>query len=194
MVPTGSMEGTILVGDHILLNKLPYAPRVPWLGVRLPRLRAVKPGEIVAFWYPRNPSEAFIKRVVAVGGDTIEVRNNVVLRNGVAQREPYAVFTAPGAQAGSGVFSLGANFGPMVVPQGQLFVMGDNRDNSDDSRYWGTVPVENVIGEPLVVFWSYDVPSAAWLDERPAQQLKLYTWLAAHLFERTRWARIGVRL
>jgi len=188
MVPTASMEGTIMVGDHIVLDKLLYAPQLPFTSWHLPQLKTIHDGEIVAFRYPRDPSEAFIKRVIGVGGDTIELRQNVLYRNGARVAEPYAVFEAPR------MFELGANFGPFTVPKGQLFVMGDNRDNSDDSRFWGTVPQQNVIGEPLFIFWSYNVPSAQWLDQRPTRQLRLYTWLFAHLFVRTRWERIGTML
>ena len=182
------MEGTILVGDHIFLNKLLYAPQVPFTTLRLPRLKRVARGNIVAFHYPKDPSLNFLKRVIAVGGDVVEIKDGIVYVNHMPVREPYAVHTNPPWKRHPD--SLSAR----LVPLGQLFVLGDNRDNSDDSRFWGTVPVGNVIGEPLFVFWSYDAPSAAWLNESPRFQLHFYSSILSHLFARTRWNRLGILL
>jgi signal peptidase I len=188
LVPTSSMEGTILVGDHILLNKLPYGPQIPFTELRVPRFGRVERGNIIAFHYPKNPSLHFLKRVAAVGGDVVEIKDDVLYVNQAPVREPYVVHTAPVWKRHSG------NLAPLRVPAGHLFVLGDNRDNSDDSRFWGTVPEENVIGEPLLIVWSYDAPSAAWLSENPEQQMRLYSSIATHLFSRTRWWRTGILL
>ena len=187
VVPTASMEGTILVGDHLFMDKLLYGPEIPVVNWRLPALKAVQRGEIVVFRYPRNPAETFLKRVAAVGGDRVEIRNGILYVNFKRVAEPYAVHHAP-------VHNPQESWGPTVVPQGKLFVMGDNRDNSSDSRDWGFVPVQNVIGEPLFVYWSYDAPSARWLDENPAHRVSFYASIAENFFRRTRWSRTGMLL
>jgi len=188
LVPTSSMEGTILVGDHILMNKLLYGPQIPFTGWRLPFFRAVQRQDIIAFYYPRNPQLIFLKRVAAVGGDRVEIRDDVLYVNDAPVREPYAQFDRRPWRRHP------ENMRPRVVPHGHLFVLGDNRDNSDDSRYWGTVPQRNVIGEPLMVYWSYDAPSSAWLDKDPTRQLHFYGSIVTNLFARTRWSRTGFLL
>jgi signal peptidase I len=186
------MEGTILVGDHLLLNKFAYGPEIPLLGWHLPRLRTPQRGAIIAFHYPKDPSLTFLKRVIAVGGDTVEIRDSIVYVNGIPQREPYAVHKHAAYFAAA---SIHHDDMPLRhVPAGELFVLGDNRDNSDDSRFWGTVPVGNVVGEPLMIVWSYDAPSAAWLNERPGAQLRLYASIAVGFFAHTRWSRTATLL
>jgi signal peptidase I len=187
VVPTGSMEGTILVGDHLFLNKLLYGPEIPLFNWRLPRLKTIHRGDIVVFRYPRNPEETFLKRVTAVGGDMLEIRDGRLYVNSQAVEEPYVVHRFP-------LRSAHERIGPIEVPRGSLFVMGDNRDNSSDSREWGLVPVENVIGEPLLVYWSYDAPSSRWLSEDLGQQMSFYASIAGNFFSRTRWARTGILL
>lgn len=185
IVPTSSMEGTILVGDHILLNKLLYAPRIPFTDWRLPRMKEVHRGDIIAFHYPRDPKLNFIKRVVARGGDTVEIKDDIVYINSIPQYEPYAVHTKKSWLRAT------ENMTARVIPQGRLFVLGDNRDNSDDSRYWGTVPVENIIGEPMMVYFSYKAPSSEWLNESPLFKLKFYASMVVHFPSHTRWERTG---
>lgn len=188
LVPTGSMEGTILTGDHIFLNKALYGPELPLLGWRLPRVRAPQRGDIVAFRYPRDPRITFLKRVVAVGGDTVEIRDDALYVNGAPVAEPYAVHRLHARTARR------ESYPALKIARGQLFVLGDNRDDSADSRYWGTVPVENVLGEPILVYWSYDAPARDWLEENGSRKLRFYASMAAHLFSRTRWSRIGTLL
>ncbi|HTC95723.1 MAG TPA: signal peptidase I [Terriglobales bacterium] len=188
LVPTASMEGTILVGDHLFWNKALYGPEVPFTHWRLPRLKHVHRGEIVAFHYPLDPAQIFLKRAVALGGDRVEIHNDVLYVNGAAVQENYAVH-----------HTLRFHFAPSemaarTVPAGTLFMLGDNRDFSSDSRDWGVVPEENVIGSPFIVFWSYDAPSAEWLDEKPAHRLRFFASMCAHLFSRTRWERTGTLL
>jgi signal peptidase I len=187
VVPTASMEKTILVGDHLFMNKLLYGPEIPFVHWRLPMLKGIHRGEIVVFRYPRDPAETFLKRVAAVGGDLVEIHDGVLYVNHEPVREPYAVHRAPW-------HSSHEEMAPRLVPAGQLFVLGDNRDNSSDSREWGCVPVPNVIGEPMFVYWSYDAPTARWLDENPRHLFAFYASIAGNLFSRTRWRRTGTRL
>lgn len=188
VVPTGSMEGTILIGDHLLVNKLSYGPRVPFTAWHLPRLKRVQRGNIIAFQYPKDPTLSFLKRVAAVGGDKVEIRGDILYVNDAPVREPYVVHRA------SRWHPVPEDMPPQIVPMGSLFMLGDNRDNSDDSRYWGTVPEENVIGAPLMIVWSYDAPSRDWLEENPLREAKFFGSVIANLFTRTRWSRTGVLL
>jgi len=185
VVPTSSMEGTILVGDHLLLNKWLYGPRIPLTTWRLPRLKKVQRGEIVVFQYPRDANLRFVKRVVAVGGDKVEIRNGTVYVNSLAVVEPYAVHHGDPR-------SRVENMAPLILPADQLFVLGDNRDNSEDSRFWGPLPLANVIAEPVMVFWSYDAPTAAWLSED--HRLSFYASIAGNLFSHTRSNRTAILL
>lgn len=187
VVPTASMEGTILVGDHLFMDKLLYGPEIPLVHWRMPVLKRVHRGDIIVFRYPKDPSETFLKRVTALGGDQLQIRNGVLYVNSQAVQEPYAVHHAP-------VHSPVESWGPTVVPEGQLFVMGDNRDNSSDSRDWGFVPMNNVIGEPLFVYWSYDAPTSRWLDENPRHRISFYASIAGNFFSNTRWNRTGMLL
>jgi signal peptidase I len=187
VVPTASMEGTILVGDHLFMDKLLYGPEIPVVNWRLPMLKTIHRGDIVIFRYPRNPEETFLKRVTATGGDRLEIRDSILYVNSVPVREPYAVHHAP-------AHSPQESWGPTIGPAGELFVMGDNRDNSSDSRDWGFVPVQNVIGEPIFVYWSYDAPTSRWLDENPAHRISFYASIAENFFSRTRWNRTGMLL
>jgi signal peptidase I len=187
VVPTASMEGTILVGDHLFMDKLLYGPEIPLVNWRLPMLKTIHRGDIVVFHYPRNPEETFLKRVTATGGDRLEIRDSVLYVNSVPVKEPYAVHHAP-------VHDPQESWGPTVVPEGELFVMGDNRDNSSDSRDWGFVPIKNVIGAPLFVYWSYDAPTARWLDENPSHKISFYASIAGNFISRTRWNRTGMLL
>ena len=215
VIPTGSMEDTILIGDHVFLNKLLYGPQLPYTDLRFPRLVPIHRGDIVAFHYPVNPSLMFVKRVIGVGGDVIRIVNKKVYVNGKRLKEPYAHFES------SAIFPLRDNFPPPVqeiselpaawglnpdwarelpryihkdglhVPKGHLFVMGDNRDDSLDSRFWGFVPVQNVVGEPLFVYWSYKAPTHDWTDDRLSDRLKFDVSILWNFIGRTRWSRMG---
>jgi len=187
VVPTASMEGTILVGDHLFMDKLLYGPEIPLVHWRLPVLKSIHRGDIIVFRYPKDVKETFLKRVTALGGDRLEIKDGVLYVNSQPVVEPYAVHHAP-------VHSPLESWGPTVVPEGKLFVMGDNRDNSSDSRDWGFVPMSNVIGEPLFVYWSYDAPTARWLDENPSHRISFYASIAENFFSNTRWSRTGMLL
>jgi signal peptidase I len=187
VVPTASMEGTILVGDHLFMDKLLYGPEIPLVHWRLPVLKTIHRGDIIVFRYPKDVTETFLKRVTALGGDRLEIKNGVLYVNSHPVVEPYAVHHSP-------IHNPLESWGPTVVPEGKLFVMGDNRDNSSDSRDWGFVPMSNVIGEPLFVYWSYDAPTARWLDENPGHRISFYASIAENFFSNTRWNRTGMLL
>lgn len=187
VVPTASMEGTILVGDHLLLDKLFYGPEVPLVHWRMPAMKKIRRGDIIVFRFPKDPSEAYLKRVAALGGDTVELRDGALYVNSERVNEPYAVHRLAWRTSHE-------NMRPVAVPPGHLFVMGDNRDNSSDSRDWGFVPMGNVIGEPLMVYWSYDAPSSRWLDENFEHRIAFYGSIAENFFSRTRWNRTGILL
>lgn len=187
VVPTGSMEGTILVGDHLFLNKLLYGPEIPLVNLHLPRWKTIRRGDIVVFRYPRNPEETFLKRVIAVGGDRVEIRDSVLYLNSRPVEEPYVLHRRPSLVSNEQTAAL-------IVPAGCLFVMGDNRDDSSDSRDWGFVPERNVIGEPLFVYWSYDAPSSRWLDPDFTHQMRFDASIVGNFFSRTRWTRMGMLL
>jgi signal peptidase I len=155
-IPSGSMLPTLQVGDHILVNKFIYGPRleIPLTQLslgRLPGLRKPKPGDVIVFIWPKDRSKDFIKRVIAVEGQTVEVRSKQVFIDGKPWDDPHATFS--NARGGAG-----DNFGPLVVPPGSVFVMGDNRDQSYDSRFWGPVPIADIKGEALILYWSWDGP------------------------------------
>ncbi|MDP2278944.1 MAG: signal peptidase I [Nitrospirota bacterium] len=153
-IPSGSMIPTLLVGDHILVNKFLYGTKIPFSGKRVLMFKKPEKGDIIVFKYPENPSKDFIKRVVAIEGDVIESKNKMIHVNGNKVNEPYAQHTD------SSMRPMGIeprdNFGPVIVPKNKYFVMGDNRDQSYDSRYWGYVDIKDVKGKALILYWSWD--------------------------------------
>ena len=153
-IPSGSMIPTLLVGDHILVNKFIYGTKIPFTDKRILIFRKPSRGDIIVFKYPEDPRKDFIKRVVATGGDTVEEKNKVVYVNGVMLREPYAHHYDNGLRPGGN--DPRDNFGPVTVPENKIFVMGDNRDQSYDSRYWGFVDLKEVLGKALIIYWSWD--------------------------------------
>jgi signal peptidase I len=195
-IPSGSMERTLLVGDFLLVNKLLYGADVPFTGHRLPAVRAPERGEVVVFQYPEDPSKNFVKRLVGLPGDTLAMRDGVLYRNGLPQAETYVSHSDPGgdsqaedfrwqrnylvrtAEARGGFHPSRNNWGPLVVPERKYFVLGDNRDNSLDSRYWGFVPDSLIRGRPMFVYYSY-APDTA----------RGFAWLT-----RIRWSRLGERI
>jgi signal peptidase I len=153
-IPSGSMIPTLLVGDHILVNKFIYGTKIPFTDKRILIFRKPEKGDIIVFKYPEDPRKDFIKRVIATGGDTIEERNKVVYVDGVRLSEPYAHHYESGMRPGGN--DPRDNFGPITVPDKKIFVMGDNRDQSYDSRYWGFVDLKEVLGKALIIYWSWD--------------------------------------
>lgn len=189
-----------MTGDHLIVDKLVYAPHSAVLGKLLPYSQ-VKRGDIVVFRYPLDIRHDYVKRVIGVPGDRIHLENGVLVRNGEHVKEPYTQFISAGEDFYRDNFpSLPTGpvrepalvmlrdhvFGrDLIVPEGQYFVMGDNRNNSEDSRYWGFVPRENITGKPVIVFWSYDAPTEDLLDFNAHH----FADLAQHFFTRTRWNR-----
>jgi signal peptidase I len=158
-IPTGSMEPNLLVGDHLLVNKFVFSPTSSALERGLMPMRDVRRGDIVVFKFPTDPERDFIKRIIGLPGETVELKNHLVHINGKPLDEPYAHYL-PRPEGGTltemTTDDVRDHYGPEVVPEGSLFVMGDNRDNSQDSRYWGFLPRENLKGKALVIYWSYD--------------------------------------
>ena len=153
-IPSGSMIPTLEIGDHILVNKLAYGLRMPFLERYLVQYGDPQRNDVVVFIYPEDRSKDFIKRVIAVAGDTVELRDKKVFINGKQVEDPYGHFMGYDPQAG-GVGS-GDDFGPKTVPQNHIFVMGDNRDRSYDSRFWGFVDLNEVRGKAFLIYWSWD--------------------------------------
>lgn len=153
-IPSGSMIPTLLIGDHILVNKFIYGTKIPFSDKRVLVFKKPERGDIIVFKYPENPEKDFIKRVVATGGDVIEERNKSVYVNKKAAAEPYVQHSDSSVKAGGN--DPRDNFGPLTVPDGKVFVMGDNRDQSYDSRYWGFVDLSEIKGKALIIYWSWD--------------------------------------
>jgi signal peptidase I len=153
-IPSESMRDTLLIGDFLFVNKFEYGPKIPFTNIRLPGLRDPRPGDVIVFQFPQDPSKDYIKRAVAVGGQTVEVRNKQLLINGRPRPEPYAIHTDPATRPGG--FDSRDNYGPFTVPSDELFMMGDNRDNSNDSRFWGPLQMDLVKGRAMFLYWSWD--------------------------------------
>jgi signal peptidase I len=204
-IPSPSMENTLLIGDYLLVNKLVYGGG--GVGDYLMPYRRVHRGDIVVFHYPVNPAQHFVKRVVGVPGDRVRLINKQVFVNGLALKEPYAHFSRPANDLFRDSFprldvAAGetpewwlqlrklVEDGQLIVPQGHYFVMGDNRDDSYDSRYWGFVPQGNIIGRPLLIYWSVQEregePAAS---NSVAGKLAHFAYALTHIFQITRWNR-----
>ncbi|HEX9878802.1 MAG TPA: signal peptidase I [Candidatus Binatia bacterium] len=153
-IPSGSMLPTLQIGDHILVNKLSYGIRVPLLDRYFVSFGKPEKGDVVVFVYPVDRSKDFIKRVVGAEGDQVEIRDKHVIINGKPVEDSHAFFED--GQVVDGGVRLRDNYGPKTVPPGHIFVMGDNRDRSYDSRFWGYVDLEDVKGKAFVIYWSWD--------------------------------------
>jgi signal peptidase I len=200
VIPTASMENTVLVGDHMLVDRATYSKPAPGASHILP-YRDPARGDVVVFLYPEDIRETYIKRVIGVPGDRIHLDNKQVIRNGKRLIEPYtqhiAVYSDPyrdnfpltvqpeTTPRGRDMFARYVRNGEVVVPPDALFVMGDNRENSEDSRYWGFVPRSYVVGKPLFIYWSYDAPTADLKDWSVDHMVDVIE----HFFTRTRWER-----
>jgi len=153
-IPSGSMKPTLLIGDHILVTKFNYGVKLPLIRSTVIPVGAPRRGDIVVFIYPEDRSKDFIKRLIGLPGDTIEVRDKKILVNGLPWSDAHGVNVDSLIIPGS--VQPRDNFGPVTVPEGSLFVMGDNHDESYDSRFWGFVPMEEVLGKALIIYWSWN--------------------------------------
>lgn len=161
-IPSGSMKPTLQIGDHILVNKFIYGVKVPFVRSTLIPISEPKRGDIIVFIYPQDRTKDFIKRVVAIGGDRVEIRNKEIYVNDVLSEDTHGVYVDPVVMPGA--MQPRDNMGPVEVPKGAVFVMGDNRDQSYDSRFWGFVDLKDVMGEAFMIYWSWngDERSVRW--------------------------------
>jgi len=153
-IPSESMYDTLLKGDFLFVNKFEYGPKIPFTHIRLPGLHPPRRGDVIVFQFPQNPSQDFIKRCIATGGQTVQVIDKKVFVDGVELKEPYVKHSDPEIRPAG--YDFRDNFGPFTVPSGMLFMMGDNRDNSNDSRYWGPLDMDLVKGRAMFLYWSWD--------------------------------------
>ena len=200
IVPTPSMDPSVLVGDHLLVDKLSYAPTDSFSKHLLPYTEP-KRGDVIVFRYPMDISQNYVKRCMGLPGDRLKVVDKELWLNGHKLVEPYVQHMFPRIEPyrdnfpaepygpvydrARSMLSENVVNGEIVVPENSYFAMGDNRDNSLDSRYWGFVPRENIIGKPLVIFWSYDAPTEDWVDYNSNHFIDL----AKNFFRKTRWDR-----
>jgi len=184
-IPSGSMENTLLIGDYLLVTRLNYGIKIPLTDIYVVRWAKPKRGDIIVFRWPKDHSKDFIKRVIGIEGDKILIEGKKVYVNGEEVEEPYANFTDiflytkdhynPGRQFFCPSTLISCNrdyYGPIIVPKGKVFVMGDNRDNSNDSRYWGFVDLNEIQGKAFIIYFSWDSNSR-------------------DIFHKIRWKRIG---
>jgi signal peptidase I len=155
-IPSGSMLPTLQIGDHLLVSKFLYGIRIPYTAARVLRLRSPKRGDVVVFAYPMDDSKDFIKRVIGTPGDRVEIREKKIFINGEPIDDPWGVHVDPATYPEGYENGKRDNFGPVVVPPGEYFMMGDNRDRSYDSRFWGFVEDARIKGEAFIIYWSWD--------------------------------------
>jgi signal peptidase I len=208
VIPTGSMQDTLLIGDHLLVDKLAYSPAGAISKHILP-YEDPKHGDIIVFRYPADLTDTLVKRLIGMPGDRLKIASGVVYRNGVRLNEPYVyhkyaydptldnfpneccrpVREELAEQFQKDMLSHNVQNGEVVVPPGMYFAMGDNRDNSSDSRYWGFVPRENIIGKPILIYWSYRASTEDLTGSTAGSMLTHLVDLGQHFFTRTRWDR-----
>ncbi len=207
-IPSSSMENTLLIGDHVFVNREQFAPRTQWMGPLMP-YRQIRHGDIVVFLSPAEPGLYVVKRIIGIPGDRLHLREGVVYRNGEKLDEPYVIHQ-PGDDNNpyrdnfpSVAPSEFSNVTPdwemalphhiegddLVVPPNSFFGMGDNRDVSLDSRYWGFIPQENVIGRPMFIYWSFETPAGQYLERGFSQRVGFLAHVVIHFFDETRWRR-----
>ena len=203
VVPTGSMEDTVLIGDHMFVDKLAYSPAGSFSKYVLP-YTPIQRGDVIVFKWPVDPRQNYIKRVIGVPGDRLKLVNKELYLNGKKVNEPYVVHKTAYIDAYRDNFPAEPNTrlevgaqrmlaenlknGEVVVPPNSYFAMGDNRDNSLDSRYWGFVPRDNIVGKPAIIFWSYDAPTERLADPNLISVDHILD-LATNFFSKTRWKR-----
>lgn len=206
-IPSSSMENTLLIGDHVFVDRDTLAPRTRWIEPVIP-YHAVRRGDIVVFLSPAEPGLYVVKRVIGIPGDHIHLRDGIIYRNGQQMQEPYVIrngsynpyrdnFPGVPADESTGVtpewqlqLPSYIHDGDIVVPPGNYFCMGDNRDVSYDSRYWGFVPLENVIGSPVFIYWSFETPANQYLKTSVSDRISFMGKVIFHFFDLTRWRRM----
>jgi len=193
-IPTGSMEENLLIGDHLLVNKFVFAPTASPIERAVLPVGTIRRGDVIVFKYPEEPDRDFIKRVIGLPGETVELKEKKVSINGKGLDEPYVHFLQPPGQNSEfhevTSFDVRERYGPVTVPPNHFFVMGDNRDNSQDSRYWGFLPRDYVKGKALVIYWSYEADREDYAEDGAGATLKGLISVFAHFFTRTRWDRM----
>jgi signal peptidase I len=206
-IPSSSMEETLLIGDHVFVNRVQFAPRTSWASWLLP-YRSVRRGDIVVFLHPEEPGLYVVKRIIGVPGDRIHLRNGVVYRNGEKLDEPYVEHDADSddpyrnefpSVAPSDMYGVYPNWQidlaphiegeDLVVPPDHYFAMGDHRGVSLDSRYWGFIPQQNVIGRPMFIYWSFETPGDQYKKTAVSDRILFLGEVVLHFFDRTRWRR-----
>lgn len=208
VIPTGSMQDTLLIGDHLLVDKLAYAP-AGFLSKYLLPYQEPKHGDIIVFRYPANIQETLVKRLIGTPGDRLKITNGVVYRNGQRLNEPYVYhkyaydplfdnFPTPccrpvredlALRSQQAMLDTNVTNGEVIVPSDMYFAMGDNRDNSSDSRFWGFVPRQNIIGKPVLIYWSYKTTTEDLMRDTAGGMVAHFIDLGKHFFTRTRWSR-----
>jgi len=204
-IPSSSMENTLLIGDHLFVNRLGFAPRTSWMGPLLP-YREIRRGDVIVFLSPAEENKHLVKRVIGIPGDRIHLRQGIVYRNGERLNEAYVIHTRPGdndpyrdefpAAPAYGATQEWQESLPqyiqgedIVVPADCYFAMGDNRDNSYDSRYWGFVPRKNLIGQPIGIYWSFATDGREYEQPEISERVKSFVHTFVHFFDQTRWKR-----
>ncbi len=179
-IPTGSMEPNLLIGDHLLVNKFVYGLSGDWLSRFLP-YRVLARGDVIVFKYPNNPEVAYVKRLIGLPGEKVEMIGRTVYIDGEALEEDYTQYIDSG--------SIYERYGPFEVPERQFFAMGDNRDNSQDSRFWGFVPRNHIIGKALTIYWSFETPRDEYLRTGFGERMRQFGDVILNFFTKTRWSR-----
>lgn len=204
VIPSGSMMNTLLIGDHLLVDKLTYAPSGGFSSKVLP-YRAIRRGDIIVFRYPIDPNKNYVKRVIGLPGDHVRIINGQLWINGKQMHEPYVIRSRNYIHYDRDFFPNSSAFWmlpnademrdkhidkkteALIVPDDCFFALGDNRDDSEDSRFWGFVPRRHIVGKPLVIYWSFEAPPGRYQDAG-------FSWehtqdLLLHFFSKTRWSR-----
>ena len=189
-IPTGSMEQNLLIGDHLLVNKFVFGPAPSRLEQVAAPTTPVQRGDILVFKYPEEPERDFIKRVIGLPGETLEVRQKQLYIDGVKLDEPYLQGQMPVVEAGAIALDRRDNFGPITVPADHYFMMGDNRDNSEDSRFWGPLPHAYVKGKAMIIYWSYEDSRPLIRDTGPGATVRRVGSVFLNFFSGTRWNRM----
>jgi signal peptidase I len=192
-IPTGSMEENLLIGDHLLVNKFAFGPTTSAVEKAVLPIGDIKRGDVLVFKFPVEPERDFIKRVIGLPGETVEVKERKIYINGAPVDDPHAHYLLPASSADNHEvtsYDVRERYGPVTVPANHYFMMGDNRDNSQDSRYWGFLPRDLIKGKALVIYWSYESERDDYEDESTGATVRNIASVFTHFFTRTRWSRM----